>query len=401
MPKLLIKTFQGLEPVLARELEALGADNVQPVSRGVLCEGGTRLLYRANLELRTGLRVYYHLFDCDARTDYELYRGVGDYDWSEHLRTEGTLYVTSTAVQTDWIENTMIATLKTKDAIVDRMREGERRPNVDRDQPDLRVHTYVHRGHASVYLDSTGDPLFKRGYRLRSVAAPINEVLAAGILGLAGYNAATPLVDPMCGGGTFAIEAARMALNVPAQSERRFFAFMTWPDFDEGLWRVVRQQGLSRINRDVIAPIIASDSDWKAIRAAEQNVREAGLSKHIELHEANLFDVSAPYDRGMLLFNPPYNERLGLAEGEDYYSEVGRALKFDWPGWEAYVISGFIDGLYAMGLTPKRKYKLDNGGIPAELWHMPLYAGSKRGDVVAGDDEDDSTRERVGGGAGA
>ena len=396
MPKLLIKTFQGLEPVLARELEALGAEHVQPVSRGVLCEGGTRLLYRANLELRTGLRVYYHLFDTDARTDYELYRGVGAYDWSEHLRPEGTLYVTSTAVQTDWIQNSMIATLKTKDAIVDRLRVGERRPNVDRDRPDLRVHTYVHRGRASVYLDSTGDPLFKRGYRLRSVTAPINEVLAAGILGLAGYDAATPFVDPMCGGGTFAIEAARMALNIPAQSERRFFAFMTWPDYDERLWRTIRQQGLSRVSRDVIAPIVASDRDWKAVRAAEQNIREAGLGKRIELHEANLFDVSAPYDKGMVLFNPPYNERLSVAEGEDYYAQIGRALKFDWPGWEAWIVSGFLDGLHAMGLTPKRKLHLDNGGIPVELWHLPLYAGSKREPVVSGDGEEETEGRRNG-----
>ena len=137
MPKLLIKTFTGLEPVLARELEDLGADNVQQVSRGVICEGGTRLLYRANLELRTGLRVYYHLFDTDASSDYVLYQGVGDYDWSQHLQPEGTLYVTSTVVQTDWIDNSMIATLKTKDAIVDKLRVGERRPNVDRDRPDL------------------------------------------------------------------------------------------------------------------------------------------------------------------------------------------------------------------------------------------------------------------------
>lgn len=378
MAKLLIKTFQGLEPVLASELERLGAEDVQPVSRGVICEGGLRLLYRANLELRTGLRVYYHLFDADANSAEDLYQSVGAFDWASLLRPDGTLYVTSTTVQTDWIRNSMIATLKTKDAIVDRLRVGERRPNVDRDRPDLRVHTYVHRGRGSVWLDSTGDPLFKRGYRLRTVTAPINEVLAAGILGLAGYNAATPLVDPMCGGGTFAVEAARMALNVPAQSERRFFAFMNWPDFDEGLWRVVRQQGLSRVRRDVIAPIIASDADWKAVRAAEQNVREAGLAKHIELHEANFFDVSAPYDKGMLVFNPPYNERLPVEEGEEYYADIGRALKFDWPGWEAWVISGFADGLHALGLTPKRKIALDNGGIPVELWHLPLYRGSKR-----------------------
>ncbi len=390
MAKYLIKTFTGLEPVLVSELEALGAEEIQSVSRGAICEGGTRLLYRMNLELRTGLRVYQHLFDTDASSGDELYYGVGDFDWSTLLKREGTIYVTSTVVKTDWVDNSMIVTLKTKDAIVDSLRVGDSRPNIDRDRPDLRIHTYVHHGKGSVWLDSTGDPLFKRGYRLRNVVAPINEVLAAGILGLSGYNATTPLVDPMCGGGTFAIEAARMALNIPAQSERRFFAFMNWPDFDSGLWNVVRQQGLSRINRQPIAPIIASDRDWRAIRATEQNVREAGLGKRIDLHEADFFSVSAPHDEGIILFNPPYDERLTLESGVAFYEDIGTALKHDWPGWNAWIVSGFIDGLYAMGLTPKRKLPLDNGGLPVELWQVPLYAGSKRTPVrVADDDEEE------------
>ncbi len=390
MAKYLIKTFTGLEPVLVRELEALGAEGVQSVSRGAICEGGQRLLYRMNLELRTGLRVYQHLFDCDASSGEDLYYGVGDFDWSTLLKPEGTIYVTSTVVKTDWVDNSMIVTLKTKDAVVDSMRVGDSRPNIDRDRPDLRIHTYVHHGRGSVWLDSTGDPLFKRGYRLRNVVAPINEVLAAGILGLSDYNEATPLVDPMCGGGTFAVEAARLSLNIPAQSERRFFQFMNWPDFDAGLWNVIRQQGLSRINRHPIAPIVASDRDWRAIRAAEQNIREAGLAKHIELHEADFFQVSAPYDKGIVLFNPPYDERLTLESGVAFYEDIGTALKHDWPNWEAWVVSGFIDGLYAMGLTPKRKLPLDNGGIPVELWQIPLYAGSKRTPLVkAGGDEEE------------
>lgn len=378
MAKFLIKTFQGLEQVLASELTALGAENVQAVSRGVICEGKTRLLYRANLELRTGLRVYQHLFDCPANTPDELYHSVGAFDWGSLLRPDGTLYVTATAVHTEWIRNTMILSLKTKDAIVDRLRVGDMRPNVDRDRPDLRVHSFVHRGMGSVWLDSTGDPLFKRGYRLRSVEAPINEVLAAGILALAEYRPTLPFVDPMCGGGTFAIEAARMARNIPAQSERQFFAFMNWPDYDPGLWKVVRQQGLSRIHTGIIAPIIASDIDFRSMRAAEQNVREAGLSSSIELHEASFFDVSAPSDNGLVLFNPPYDERLSLDSGIDFYERIGTALKHDWPGWDAWIVSGFLDGLHSLGLSPKRKAQLDNGGIPVELWEIPLYSGSKR-----------------------
>ena len=378
MAKLLIKTFQGLEAVLADELRALGAQAVQPVSRGVICEGDPRLLYRANLELRTGLRVYRHVFDCAADDPDALYYGVGEYDWSSLLRPDGTLYVSATAIQTEWIRNTMILSLKTKDAIVDKLRRGETRPQVDRDRPDIRVHAYVYRGQGSIWLDSTGDPLFKRGYRLRSSEAPINEVLAAGILALAGYRPTVALVDPMCGGGTFAIEAARQALNIPAQSERKFFAFMNWPDYDEGLWRVVRQQGLSRIRKEPIASIIASDRDWRAMRAAQQNVREAGLARHIELHEASFFDVGAPSERGLVIFNPPYDQRLDLHDGLGFYREIGTALKHDWTGWDAWIVSGFIDGLHELGLTPKHKFKLDNGGIPVELWEIPLYAGSQR-----------------------
>ena len=380
MAKLLIKTFTGLEHVLADELRALGATEVQHVSRGVICEGSARLVYRANLELRTGLRVYRHLFDVEGDTPDRLYQSVGAYDWGQHLSPDGTLWVTSTAGHTPWVRNTMIVALKTKDAIVDRLRVGDRRPNVDRERPDLRVHTYLHRGRGAVWLDSTGDPLFKRGYRLRTLEAPINEVLAAGILSLAGYGATTPLVDPMCGSGTFAIEAARMAMGIPSQIERRYFAFMDWPDFDAGAWSVVKQQAKSRIHRGAIAPIIASDIERRAVRYADRNVREAGLGSRIELHEASFFDVSAPHDEGLVILNPPYDERLPLRSGQAWYNDVGHALKHRWAGWEAWIVSGFIDGLHAMGLTPKRKIDLDNGGIPVQLWHLPLYAGSRRGD---------------------
>lgn len=377
MEKYLIKTFTGLEQVLAAELSALGAENIKAVSRGVLCEGTDRLMYRANLELRTGLRVYKHLADFDASSPDALYYGVGDFDWESILPRDGTFWVTSTANSTDWVLNTMIVTLKTKDAIVDKLRIGETRPNVERDRPDLRVHTYVHHGLGSIWLDSTGDPLFKRGYRLRTLEAPINEVLAAGILSIAEYSAETPLVDPMCGSGTFLIEAARMAMKIPSQYERQFFAFMNWPDFDAKRWQVIRQQALSRVYRGPIAPIIGSDLERRAIRYADRNIHQSGLSKRIELHEADFFEVSAPYDKGKLIMNPPYDERLAIEQGAAWYGDIGHALKHYWAGWEANIVSGFTDGLYALKLTPKRKIPLDNGGIPVELWRIPMYAGSK------------------------
>jgi len=376
--KLLVKTFTGLAQVLAKELLDLGAEDIQHVSRGVICSGNDRLLMRANLELRTGLRVYKFLADIDAETPDELYYSVGAYDWSQLLKSDGTLWVTSTAGHTDWVKNSMIVSLKTKDAIVDKLRHGETRPNVDKDRPDLRVHTYVHRGRGSVWLDSTGDPLFKRGYRLRTLEAPINEVLAAGILKMADYQPSRTLVDPMCGSGTFAIEAARMGLNIPSQGERQFFAFMNWPDFDASAWSVVRQQARSRIYKGVTAPILASDIDWRAVRYADRNVRESGLSSRIELHEASFFKVSAPSEEGLLVMNPPYDERMSIADGQDWYSQVGHALKHYWSGWEAWIVSGFIDGLYSLGLTAEQKVSLDNGGIPVELWKILLYAGSKR-----------------------
>ena len=376
--QLLVKTFTGLEAVLETELTSLGATSTRVVNRGVLCEGPGRLLYRANLELRCGLRVYRHLADVDAGTPDEFYRSVGNYDWSRHLDTQGTLWVTSTVGRSEWVRNTMIVTLKAKDAIVDALRSGDARPQVDKERPDLRVHAYVHEGRGSVWLDSTGDPLFRRGYRLRQAGAPINQVLAAGILRLADWRPSQPLVDPMCGAGTFAVEAARIALNVPSQQERRYFAFMSWPDFDERLWTVVKQQAYSRIDDATIAPIIASDRDRRAVRYASDNARAAGVAAQIEFHEADFFDVSAPFATGVLVANPPYDERFPLEDGEAWYSDVGGALKHRWTGWEAYVVSGFAEGLRALGLTPKRKWPLDNGGLPVELWRIPLYEGSLR-----------------------
>ncbi len=378
MPQFLIKTFTGLESVLARELAELGATDVRPVSRGVLCAGAEKLMYRANLELRTGLRVYRHLGDIEGESPESLYDEVSSYPWERHLETTGSLYVTSTVSQTEWVENSMIVTLKTKDAIVDRLRRGELRPDVDRERPNLRVHTYLHRGRGSLWLDTTGDPLFKRGYRLRTMAAPINEVLAAGILALAEYRPTVALVDPMCGSGTFAVEAARMALKIPAQIERRYFAFMELPDYDPETWNLVRQQAIARIYKGVIADIIASDIDGKAVRYAQQNIREAGLAKRVQLHHASLFDVSAPQERGMLVLNPPYDERLAVHDGRSWYHEVGSALKHYWSGWDAFVVSGFTDGLVAMSLSPEQTFELDNGGIPVQLWKLPLYRGSKK-----------------------
>lgn len=364
--------------MLEAELLALGATETRVVNRGVLCEGPARLLYRANLELRCGLRVYRHLADVDAGTPDDFYRSVGTYDWGRHLATQGTLWVTSTVGRSPWVDNSMIVTLKTKDAIVDALRSGDARPSVDKERPDLRVHAYVHEDRGSVWLDSTGDPLFKRGFRLRQAGAPLNQVLAAGILQLAEWRPSQPLVDPMCGAGTFAIEAARYALNVPSQQERRYFAFMSWPDFDERTWTVVKQQAYSRIDASDVAPIIASDLDYRVVRYAADNARAAGVAAQIELHEADFFDVSAPHASGALFMNPPYDERYPLEDGARWYRDVGSALKHLWSGWDAYVVSGFPEGMRALGLTPKRKWSLDNGGLPVQLWRIPLYAGSKR-----------------------
>jgi len=181
----------------------------------------------------------------------------------------------------------------------------------------------------------------------------------------------------MCGSGTFLIEAARMAMNIPSQNERQFFAFMNWPDFDPKRWQVIRQQALSRVHRGQIAPIIGSDLERRAIRYADRNIHQSGLSQRIELHEADFFSVSAPFDKGTLIMNPPYDERLSIERGSEWYADIGSALKHYWAGWEANIVSGFKDGLHSLKLTPKRKIQLDNGGIPVELWEIPLYAGSK------------------------
>lgn len=375
MLRLLVKTFKGLENVLAAELRSLGAEQIQIVSRGVICTGPPRLLYRANLELRTGLRVYRFLSDFDASDADSLYSDIIDYEWEKHLDKAGTLFVTSTAFDTDWVRNTMFVAQRAKDAIVDRLRRGETRPQVTKDRPDLLLHVYIHKGKGSLWQDSSGDPLFKRGNRIRSVEAPLNEVLAAGILALTDQNRETPFVDPMCGSATIAIEAAKRSLKIPSQIERRYFAFMAWPDFDPEQWEVLRQQARARMDLSACAPIIASDLDFRAIRAADQNIRESGLRKWIELHEASFFRVSAPFQEGLVLFNPPYDERLPLEDANLFYRDLGEALAYEWPGWKAWLLTAHLRGLELIehqieqrgGKPLEPVFELDNGGIDVEL----------------------------------
>ena len=307
--RLIAKTLAGLEPVLAQELEELGAQAVEPLNRAVAFEGDKALMYRANLELRTALRILLPVHQGKVRTEDELYRLVRKVDWSRYMKVNDTLAVDGVTNSRLFTHSKYVA-LKTKDAIVDQFREATgRRPNVNVYAPRLRVNVHIFNDECTIALDSSDDSLHKRGYRLSSVEAPINEVLAAGMVLLSGWKADRPLLDPMCGSGTLVIEAGLIATQRAPQLNREHFGFKRWPDFDEALWAQILEEAKQRVRKSPV-PILGSDKDFKAMRLTEQNAMAAGLEDTITVQRKKFEKLEPEVEAGMILMNPPYDERL-------------------------------------------------------------------------------------------
>jgi putative N6-adenine-specific DNA methylase len=376
--QLIAKTMHGMEAVLKAELDALGAQQTEILTRAVQFEGDLRMLYRANYELRTALRILKPLFQFTCKNEQELYKGIYAHDWLKLLVPEGTLAVNATCSSEIFTHSHYVA-LKTKDAIVDRFRDKTgRRPSVDLIHPDLLIHIHIWQDQCSVSLDSSGESLHRRGYRRENLQAPLNEVLAAGLLSLAGWPKPLTLTDPMCGSGTLPIEAAMMAAGIPAQHKRRHFAFHRWPDFDRELWEDVKQKAWPANPPADMPAIYASDIQPNAIRMAQINAREAGVYKYIRFEVANFDELKPHTETGMLIFNPPYDERLPLEEVADFYNQIGQNLKYHFNGHEAWVFSGNLSAVKHIGLRPGFKAMLFNGGIEARFLRFDMYQGSKK-----------------------
>lgn len=369
---MIIKTFAGLEEILAAELTDLGATDVEAGNRVVTASGDKALLYRANLHLRTGLRILVPIADFEIRDEDELYEAVKAFDWSQYLTPERTLAVDA-VTQHARINHSHFLALKTKDAVADHFRERTgRRPSVDTRRPDLRIHLHLgSQGECSLSIDSSGDGLHRRGYRQSGGPAPLNEVLAAGLLRLAEYDGSQVFVDPLCGSGTLVTEAALIASQTPPGWKRRF-GFEAWPDFDAALWQQIRREAEARIHPPAHA-IVGSDISGRMLDVARDNVRNAGMDHYVRLHKTPFERMQPPPGPGLLVTNPPYELRLQTGSIEAVYRALGDAFKQNFTGYTAWVLSGNVAALKQVGLRTSRRLHLFNGPLEVRFHRFDLY----------------------------
>ncbi len=375
---IIIKTLQGLEHILAAELAALGATDIMPLKRAVSCTGDQRLLYRANYELRTAMRVLVPLRTFKASNEKAYYQAVRETDWSKYMDVSDTLAVEA-MVAGDYFKHSQYAALLTKDAIVDQFRDRyDRRPSVNLDAPTLRIHTRINGSECTLLLDSSGDSLHKRGYRRDVAEAPLSEVLAAGMILLAEWDGNSTFVDPMCGSGTLPIEAAMIAMNMPPQHKRESFGFFKWKGFNKKLWEEVKSEADARIRQPAF-PILASDKEVRARNSTAINLLSAGLESVVKVEKIPFEKLDPPETPGILVTNPPYDERIKVQEIEAFYQSIGDRLKQHWPGWTAWLISSNMDAWKTFGLRPSRKITLYNGPLECYFQKFEMYEGKKYG----------------------
>ena len=372
-------TLAGLEEVLAEELRELDMDYIKVGNRAVTCSGNLRQLYEANLWCRTAIRILKPIRNFKARNERDLYEQVQKTNWSEYLDLDQTFAIDAVVSHSTFEHSLFVAQL-TKDAIVDQFRKktGER-PSVDRIRPDLRINLHMHENMVTLSLDSSGDSLHRRGYRLQTNVAPLNEVLAAGIIALSGWDKKSTFIDPMCGSGTFLIEAALMAQNIaPGLFRRDPYGFEKWKDYNEQLFEMVWNTAEAKERKTSQAEIIGYDIDPDYIEAARTNIANAGLQDVIKIEEANFFETNAPADHGVLVMNPPYNERIQSDDINLLYKNIGDTLKQNYQGYDAFVFTGNLDAAKSIGLRASRRIPLYNGPIDCRLLKYELYRGSRR-----------------------
>ncbi|MAX82469.1 MAG: RNA methyltransferase [Crocinitomicaceae bacterium] len=371
------KTLTGLEDVLAKELEQLGASNIIPSNRAILFSGDQRLLYKANLRLRSALKILVPIKEFEARNEHDLYFEIKKINWSKYIDVNDTFVIDSTVFSKEFTHSKYVA-LKAKDAIVDRFREREgKRPSIDLENPTLRVNIHINQNSVTVSLDSSGNPLNMRGYRMGNHPATINEVLAAGLILLTGWDKKTPLIDPFCGSGTFIIEAAMMAQNVAPNMNRKDFAFKHWKDFDKALWVDVRMEAIEE-QEENYPKLIGMDISERAVENAKLNFDRAGVeSKNISFSQQDFATYDPPKGPGMLITNPPYGQRLSPDDIQDLYVTIGNRLKNHFQGYHAWVIS-IKEAFKHLGLHPTPKYTVKNANIECKFQHYEIYEGSKK-----------------------
>lgn len=376
--KMVAKTMVNLEEVLAEELRQMGALNVTPITRAVEFEGDMRLLYRANYCCRTALAILKPFAEFDANDDQELYDQVYKIRWEKILDVDCTFMIDSTT-SGEVFTHSYYAALKTKDAIVDRFRRNfGKRPSIDTEAPDYKFNLHIRDNHVTLLMNSSGDSLHKRGYR--QGVAPINEVLAAGLLKLAGWQCDCNFYDPMCGSGTMLIEAAMMANNIPAQYYRQRFGFMRWKEFNLGEWKSVKNEEDRKIGAlDFDFEIWGNDIDEQVIQQCEKNLEYTKLHHDVMLHIGDFADQEPPEGKTLIVTNPPYGERIKVEDLNAMYEKLGDTFKQKYgKDCDVWLITSDFEAMKHIGLHPSAKIPVQNGALDCRFLHFELYDGSKK-----------------------
>ena len=371
--ELIAKTFMGLEPVLAQELTQLGANNVQIGRRMVSFSGDKEMMYRANFQLHTAIRILKPIRHFKANSADDVYNEVQTIDWTEYI-PEGKTFSVDSVVYSEEFRNSRFVTYKVKDAIVDQFRQKTgTRPNISITNPDIRLHIHIAEDKATLCLDSSGESLHRRGYRQESVEAPLNEVLAAGMILMSGWKGDTDFIDPMCGSGTLLIEAALIARNISPGVFRNEFAFEKWPDFDQELFDTIYNDDSQE--REFAHHIYGYDVDMKAVNTARLNVRAAGLTKDITVDQQDFKDFTQPAEKSIIITNPPYGERISTPNLLATYKMIGERLKHAFTGNDAWILSYREECFEQIGLKPSIKIPVFNGSLECEFRRYSMFDG--------------------------
>ncbi len=395
--ELIAKTFMGLEPVLAKELTELGADNVQIGRRMVSFTGDKEMMYRANFQLHTAIRILKPIAHFKAKSADDVYEEVKKIDWTQYVGLEKTFAVDS-VVFSEEFRHSKFVSYKVKDAIVDQFREKTgKRPNISVANPDIRLNMHIAEDQCTLSLDSSGESLHRRGYRQESVEAPLNEVLAAGMILMTGWHGETDFIDPMCGSGTLLIEAALIARNMAPGLFRKEYAFEKWADFDKDLFDNIYNDDSKE--REFNHKIYGYDVDIKAVNTARLNVKAAGLSSDITVTEADFKDFTQPAEKSIIVTNPPYGERISTPDLLGTYRMIGERLKHQFLNNDAWILSYREECFDQIGLKPSLKIPVYNGSLECEFRKYQIFDGKLKdfrgeGGIVKTEDEKKQMAEK-------
>ena len=376
--KMVAKTFYGFEEILSKELLKLGAQNIEKGSRSVSFYGDKGFMYKANLSLRTAIKILKPIKSFKFKDQDDFYNKIYKVDWEKYLDKDGSFLVSSIVFHSNLFNHSKYVSLKVKDAVVDRFRDLFKcRPNIDLIQPDLKINIHVNKNTCNVSLDSSGESLHKRGYKAFGTIAPINEVLAAGIILMSDWKADSDFLDPMCGGGTILIEAAMIACNIAPNLNRKEFAFEKWKDWDEELFELIEKSVIKKAVK-FDHKIYGYDISGLAIKKAKENIKSAELGINIVVEKRDFFTTKKKNENNLhVLFNPPYNKRISY-DIKDMYTNIGNTLKNNYSDSNVWLITSNIEAIKNIELHPSKKIKLFNANLESRLVNYEIYKGSKK-----------------------